>query len=151
MPESWHAYQGGLHTECGTNPRERCMLVATKWEQWRRHLSPFEAVEISSGSSDRRDRAREFCVFLVYFQSCFGPYCAPTSPFWNGDVYSVSMSEVCDLFFLFYRRWVIAKSLSHVSEEALDFGRFNRVRTVKKTVKIFLFGWLIGFRNRISL
>lgn len=45
MPESRHAYQGGLHTECGTNPRERCMLLATKWEQWRRHLSPLKLLK----------------------------------------------------------------------------------------------------------
>lgn len=39
LPKSWDVYQGELHTQNGTSPRERCVLQSVKLEG-KGHLMP---------------------------------------------------------------------------------------------------------------
>lgn len=58
------------------------------------------------------------------------PHCGLVPPFWNGNIYSVSLYVgTCDLFFIFYfdLTRVIVKKMSWVSLDTLNFGLLNNI------------------------
>lgn len=98
MPDPRDTCQGKLHTG-GTN-----FLGRDAW--CRKHIwggaEPPKPLEAEAGETGH---AVTDCVFSTGVWSYFVPicpHCAPTSPFWNGNIYSVHWKKefVCFLFFI---------------------------------------------------
>lgn len=115
MAEPWDTCQGKLQKGCGTSPKERTVFQSTKLEE-------MGYKKASNKPFDTGHRDAEFGVHPPGFWSCFGlvlPHYAPFSPFWNRNIYSMSL-YVGNMWsaFWFYRGY---SSKTWVSEETLDF------------------------------